>query len=87
MTKARFDNLMLDLGQVDAWEVQYQPAETEVFLGVYGQSSFWIRSLLKKSTRHLLYGVGGSNSELGVSILPIQWGAKELLPTIWSKEV
>lgn len=55
MTKARFDNLIVDLGQVDAWEVQYQPAETEVFLGVYGQSIFLIRSLLKKSTRHLLF--------------------------------
>ena len=54
MTKARFDNLIVDLGQVDAWEVQYQPAETEVFLGAYGQRIFFNKIIVfQKSTRHL----------------------------------
>lgn len=54
MTKARFDNLIVDLGQVDAWEVQYQPAETEVFLGAYGQRIFLNKIIVfQKSTRHL----------------------------------
>ena len=54
MTKARFDNLIVDLGQVDAWEVQYQPAETEFFLGAYGQRIFLNKIIVfQKSTRHL----------------------------------
>lgn len=84
MTKARFDNLIVDLGQVDAWEVQYQPAETEVFLGAYGQRIFLIRSLFFRSPRGIYKKWSGREQfgARGIHIAYEKWGAKELLPTI-----
>ena len=85
MTKARFDNLIVDLGQVDAWEVQYQPAETEVFLGAYGQRIFFNKIIVFQKSRGIYKKWSGREQfgARGIHIAYRHGGQLELLPTIW----